>query len=128
MGYVTSLFARKMVAAAGDTIDAAAILAGLGIDPATPVDPRQMIPAARYYAMLEQLAEQIDVTDLPVRAGASMQLDEYRQLIRHQLYSKSYRALLMKLVDAHPLHYRVFSLSYVSSLLMVGDLGLFRQM
>jgi AraC-like DNA-binding protein len=80
MGYVTSLFARKMVAAAGDAIDAAAILAGLGIDPAMPVDPRQMIPAARYYAMLEQLAEQIDVTDLPVRAGASMQLDEYGAL------------------------------------------------
>jgi AraC-like DNA-binding protein len=80
MGYVTSLFARKLVAAAGDGVDAAAMLAGVGIDPEAPWDAGQMIPAARYYDMLERIAEQIDVTDLPVRTGASMRLDEYGAL------------------------------------------------
>lgn len=80
MGYVTSLFARKMVAAAGDGIDAAAMLESVGIDAKGPSDPRQMVPAERYYAMLEDMARHIDVTDLPVRTGASMRLDEYGAL------------------------------------------------
>ena len=80
MGYVTSLFARKVVAAAGDGIDAAAMLAGVGIDPDGPLDAGQMVPAERYYDMLEGIADQIDVTDLPLRTGASMRLDEYGAL------------------------------------------------
>ncbi|SHM75757.1 transcriptional regulator, AraC family [Roseovarius litoreus] len=80
MGYVTSLFARKMIAAAGDVIDGAALLQGAGIDPDGPWDPKVMIPAATYYDMLERLADQIDVTEMPVRTGASMQLDEYGAL------------------------------------------------
>jgi AraC-like DNA-binding protein len=39
-----------------------------------------MIPAGSYYDMLEGIAAQVDVTDLPVRAGASMRLDEYGAL------------------------------------------------
>jgi len=46
MGYLTSLFARKMVAAAGDEIDASALLTEAGIDPDGPLDPKVMIPAA----------------------------------------------------------------------------------
>ncbi|MFZ5963286.1 AraC family transcriptional regulator [Thalassococcus sp. BH17M4-6] len=80
MGYVTSLFARKMVAAAGDGIDAEEMLSSVGLDPASDWDTGQMIPAARYYDMLERMAAQIDVTDLPVRTGASMRLDEYGAL------------------------------------------------
>ena len=80
MGYVTSLFARKMVAAAGSGIDASVFLAQAGIDPDGPWDPRAMIPAATYYDMLERIAVEIDVTDLPVRTGASMRLDEYGAL------------------------------------------------
>ncbi|SPJ22675.1 AraC family transcriptional regulator [Palleronia abyssalis] len=80
MGYVTSLFARRMVAAAGNSIDGAALLQGVGIDPDAPLDPKVMIPAATYYDMLERLAAQIDVTDLPIRTGASMKLDEYGAL------------------------------------------------
>jgi hypothetical protein len=80
MGYVTSLFARKMVAAAGCGSDAAALLRGAGIDPDGPWDPRAMIPAGSYYDMLERIAAQVDVTALPVRAGASMRLDEYGAL------------------------------------------------
>ncbi|MAY86179.1 MAG: AraC family transcriptional regulator [Pseudooceanicola sp.] len=80
MGYVTSLFARKVVAAAGGGVDAAALLDSVGIAPAAPWDPGQMIPAERYYDMLERIAAQIDVTDLPLRTGASMRLDEYGAL------------------------------------------------
>lgn len=80
MGYVTSLFARKMVAAAGDTVDAAALLRGVGIDPVGPWDPQTLIPAAAYYDLIERIATQIDATDLPLRVGASMRLDEYGAL------------------------------------------------
>lgn len=80
MGYVTSLFARKMVAAAGDSVDAFKLLNGIGLDMQGSWDPKVMIPADSYYAMLERIAEQIDVTDLPVRVGASMRCDEYGAL------------------------------------------------
>lgn len=80
MGYVTSLFARKIIAAAGDAIDGAALLRGAGIDPDGPRDPKAMIPDGAYYDMLERIAAEVDVTDLPVRTGASMRLDEYGAL------------------------------------------------
>ena len=80
MGYVTSLFARKMVAAAGSQVDAVALLASVGLDAAGPWDPKAMLPADSYYDMLERIASQTDVTDLPVRVGASMRLDEYGAL------------------------------------------------
>jgi AraC-like DNA-binding protein len=80
MGYVTSLFARKIIAAAGDAIDGAALLRGAGIDPEGPWDPKAMIPAVTYYDLLERIAAKVDVTDLPVRTGASMRLDEYGAL------------------------------------------------
>ncbi len=80
MGYVTSLFARKMIVAAGAEVDAAALFASVGLDADGPWDPKAMIPANTYYTMLERIASQTDVTDLPVRVGASMRLDEYGAL------------------------------------------------
>jgi AraC-like DNA-binding protein len=80
MGQVTSLFARKMVAAAGAGIDGAALLAAAGIDPDGPWEPAAMIPADTYYDMLERIAAQVDATDLPVRVGAAMRCDEYGAL------------------------------------------------
>lgn len=80
MAYVTSLFARKMVAAAGSGIDQRATLEAAGIDPDAPWDPKVMILATTYYEMLEGMAEQIDVTELPVHVGASMRCDEYGAL------------------------------------------------
>lgn len=80
MGYVTSLFARKMVAAAGEAVDAPALLTSVGIDPEGAWDPKHMIPAATYYDMLERIAAQTDVTDLPIHVGASMRCDEYGAL------------------------------------------------
>ncbi|MEE4189174.1 MAG: AraC family transcriptional regulator [Roseobacter sp.] len=80
MGYVTSLFARKMMAAAGDDVDAPQLLKSAGIDPEGPWDPKDMIPDVDYYNMLERVAKQTDVTRLPLRTGASMRLDEYGAL------------------------------------------------
>lgn len=80
MAYVTSLFARKMVAAAGAKIDPKATLASVGIDHAAPWDAKLMIPAVAYYDMLEAMAEVVDVTELPVHVGASMRCDDYGAL------------------------------------------------
>ena len=80
MGQITSLFARKMVAAAGQAVDARAALASVGLDPDGPWNPKEMISADAYYAMLERMAEQMDVTALPVKVGASMPCDEYGAL------------------------------------------------
>lgn len=77
---MTSLFARKVVAAAGSGVDAAAMLAIVGVSADAPWDAGRMVPAGRYYDMLERIAGQIDATDLPVRTGASMRLDEYGAL------------------------------------------------
>lgn len=80
MGQITSLFARKMVAAAGDAVDAAALLTSIGLDPAGAWDPKTMIPASDYYNMLEQIAATTDATALPMRCGASMRCDDYGAL------------------------------------------------
>ncbi len=80
MGYVTSLFARKMVAAAGGGPGGIALLASVGLEVDAPWDPKAMILAEAYYSMLERLAAQVDATDLPVRVGASMRCDEYGAL------------------------------------------------
>ena len=80
MGYVTSLFARKMMAAAGDVIDASALLRQAGIDPDGPWEPKVMIRADICYDMPEQIADQVDVSGLPVQVGASMRPDEYGAL------------------------------------------------
>jgi AraC-like DNA-binding protein len=80
MGYITSLFARKVVAAAGPRVDGAALLREAGVDPDGPWDPKAMLPAAIYYDLLERIARLIDATDLPLRTGASMRLDEYGAL------------------------------------------------
>ncbi|NKX44462.1 AraC family transcriptional regulator [Roseibacterium sp. KMU-115] len=69
-----------MVAAAGPHVDAAALLASVGLDAEGPSDPKAMLPADSYYGLLERIAAQTDVTDLPVRVGASMRLDEYGAL------------------------------------------------
>ncbi|SDH91770.1 AraC family transcriptional regulator [Lutimaribacter saemankumensis] len=80
MGYVTSLFARKMVAAVGAAIDPKEALAGVGIDHDAPWDPKVMIAAEDYYDLLEKMARTIDMTDLPVHVGASMRCDDYGAL------------------------------------------------
>lgn len=80
MGQITSLFAHKMVAAAGGAIDASAVLRSAGLDPDATVNPKVMITDNAYYTMLEDMASQTEVTDLPIRVGASMRCDEYGAL------------------------------------------------
>ena len=80
MGQVTSLFARKVVGVAGHAIDGRALLRSVGLDADGPWDPKEMISAEAYYSMLERVAEQVDVTALPVQVGASMRCDEYGAL------------------------------------------------
>jgi AraC-like DNA-binding protein len=69
-----------MVAAAGAEVDAYALLTSVGLDPDGPWDPKVMLADTDYYALLESMARQIDVTALPIRTGASMRLDEYGAL------------------------------------------------
>lgn len=80
MGYVTSLFARKMVAAAGAAVDARALLTSVGLDPDGAWDPKVMLADTAYYALIERMAGQMDVIDLPLRTGQSMRCDEYGAL------------------------------------------------
>lgn len=80
MGQVTSLFARKVVGVAANEIDAVAVLASVGLDPAGPWDPKHMLDEDAFYAMMELMAEQMDVTSLPLIVGAAMRPDEYGAL------------------------------------------------
>ncbi|SMX22532.1 AraC family transcriptional regulator [Boseongicola aestuarii] len=82
MGEVTSLFARKMVAVAGEAIDARDVLNSVGLDPDGPWDPSVMLDEAVYYDMLELMATQMGdaTTSLPLRVGDTMRPDEYGAL------------------------------------------------
>jgi len=80
MDAVTSLFVRKMVAAAGAGVDASALLQSVGLDPDAKAEPKAMVAASAYYDLLERIADDIDATDLPLRTGASMRCDDYGAL------------------------------------------------
>lgn len=80
MGQVTSLFARKLVGVAADQIDADAVLWSVGLDPSGPWDPKLMLDEDAFYGMLELIAEQMDVTQLPLIVGDAMRPDEYGAL------------------------------------------------
>ncbi len=78
MGAVTSLFVYKVVQAAGDGVDRDALLQSIGLDPAGEADVGRMVSDTAYYDLLERIADLTgDATDLPLRAGASMNCDDY---------------------------------------------------
>lgn len=78
MGWITSLFVRKVVRQVDERLDHAALLRSVGIDLEETVDPKQMVAADDYYGLLERIAESDPrAGDLPLRTGASMRLDEY---------------------------------------------------
>ncbi|MEL7361966.1 MAG: AraC family transcriptional regulator [Bacteroidota bacterium] len=81
MGRMTSLFARKVVAAADDRVDRAALLRSVGLTREGPPDPAYMLKAADYYDFFERvaLADGHGLT-LPLRAGASMRCNDYGAL------------------------------------------------
>lgn len=80
MGQVTSLFARKVVGVASDTLDAKAVLASVGLDIDGPWDPKHMLDEDDFYSMMELMSEQMDVTQLPLIVGEAMRPDEYGAL------------------------------------------------
>lgn len=79
MGWISVALAHKFVNLA--TLDQhrrARFLRGLGIEPHTPVDPKDMVSDGDFYAMIEQLADHTPGGRvLAVRVGASMTCDEY---------------------------------------------------
>ncbi|MEM8682209.1 MAG: AraC family transcriptional regulator ligand-binding domain-containing protein, partial [Pseudomonadota bacterium] len=75
---LTSLFVHKVLSVVDDAHDKHAVLRSIGIDPQAPVDPKVMVSEADYYRFFEQLAQlESPSVDLPLRAGASMRLDDY---------------------------------------------------
>lgn len=80
MGAVTSLFVRKMVAAAGPQVDPTSLLRSVGLDPDAAADPKAMVEAEAYYDLLERIAARAEITELPLLAGASMRCDDYGAL------------------------------------------------
>ena len=80
MGQITSLFARKVVGVAGDAVDARAVLASVGLDVDGAWDPKHMLDDHDYYGMIELMAEQMDITPLPVIVAEAMRPDEYGAL------------------------------------------------
>lgn len=69
-----------MIAAAGPDVDQRRLLTSIGLDPDGKNDPKKMLVDTVYYDLLEHIAGVIDVTDLGVRTGQSMRLDEYGAL------------------------------------------------
>ncbi len=80
MGQVTSLFAHKMVEAAGSGLDRDALLCTVGLDSDSPIDPRMMINDIAYYAFLERIAQDTDVIDLPLKVAQLLTPDDYGAL------------------------------------------------
>ena len=81
MGYVTSIFARRVVQGAGRSVDGPALLRALGLDPDAPLDVTQMVSEEAYYDFLERLAAQmVNAHELPVRVGPLMRPDDYGAL------------------------------------------------
>ncbi len=78
MGAITSLFVRKVVAAAGAGVDQAALLRSIGLDPRAEANVADVVSDQAYYDLLERVAASLDdATELPLRVGASMRCDDY---------------------------------------------------
>ncbi|ANM30932.1 AraC family transcriptional regulator [Acidobacteria bacterium Mor1] len=81
MGYVTSIFARRVVQGAGRSVDGPGLLRSLGLDPDASLDVTQMVAEDAYYDFLERLAGQmVSAHELPVRVGPLMRPDDYGAL------------------------------------------------
>lgn len=81
MGFVTSIFPRRIVQAAGSAVDGDALLRSIGLDPNTPLDVSQMVADDAYYAFLERIATEMpDGFTLPLRVGPVMCPDDYGAL------------------------------------------------
>jgi AraC-like DNA-binding protein len=78
MGQITSLFVRKVINEADDSIDKEDLLRSVGISPESPVDPTHMLSDNEYYLLLERLAAlDTNGATIPLRVGAAMCCDDY---------------------------------------------------
>ncbi|MBT6145535.1 MAG: AraC family transcriptional regulator [Gemmatimonadetes bacterium] len=81
MGFVTSIFARRMVQAAGDSVDGRALLRSIGLDPDSSLDVTQVVTDSDYYGLLERIASEVEFAhELPLRVGSLMRPDDYGAL------------------------------------------------
>lgn len=81
MGVITAIFARRMVQAAGDEIDARQMLRSVGLDPDTPLDVTEMLSADAYYDLLERIVTQMrHGYELPLRIAPLWSLNDYGAL------------------------------------------------
>ncbi|MDJ0835172.1 MAG: AraC family transcriptional regulator [Acidobacteriota bacterium] len=78
MGYITSLFVRKVIQQVDENVDKKSIMMNVGVDPDGPVEPKKMVLDTDYYSFLEDIAAaDPHVRTLPLRAGESMRCDDY---------------------------------------------------
>lgn len=81
MGLVTAIFARRMIQAAGESVDGPAMLRSVGLVPDEPLDVTQMIADDAYYDLLERIAANMEnAFELPLRVGPLMRPDDYGAL------------------------------------------------
>ena len=78
MSEITSLYVFKVVSMASPGVKTDDLVKALGLNPAGPVDPSQMVFSADYYDFFAALAERDPNGEtLSLRIGASMQSNEY---------------------------------------------------
>lgn len=78
---MTSIFARRMIQAAGPSVDGPELLRSVGLDPDGPMDVTRMIAVDAYFDLLERIAKTMDEgTELPLRVGSLMRPDDYGAL------------------------------------------------
>lgn len=81
VGYVTAVFARRMIQAAGKSVDGHALLRSVGLEPDETLDVTQMIADDAYYDLLERIAATMDdAFELPLRVAPLMRPDDYGAL------------------------------------------------
>jgi AraC-like DNA-binding protein len=81
VGFVTAIFARRMIQAAGPSVDGPAMLRSVGLDPDGSLDVTQMIADDAYYDLLERVAARMENGwELPLRVGPLMRPDDYGAL------------------------------------------------
>ena len=78
---MTEIFARRMIQAAGDEIDAREMLRSIGLDPDGTMDVAERVGAEAYFELLERIATQMkNGYELPLRVGPLMRPNDYGAL------------------------------------------------
>ena len=81
MGRVTAIFARRMIQAAGESVDGPAMLRSVGLEPDEPLDVTEMIADDAYYDLLERIAAKMEnAFELPLLVGPLMRPNDYGAL------------------------------------------------